>query len=296
MWAEMTRGEVMIPSQVSLNFIAQSTVEAELTKRLPDWIEECQADGDLLFRQLAWVGSLAHGGFSGLFSDFDLAIFIETQRPLAADRFNVQLDRLRYRLPQPNRWSFFWCWAPREDARAPGAVPPQLPSWRIGRFPSLDVWDYLEHGRAIVGSPDLVAGLSRPKIEQIRDHLKNHSVQYWREQLSTLSRRRITFSQRFDPLAKDYLRLCLYPARFYHSWQSGRVDSVEVAVQSQRHLPWFDAQLVDASINLRHQLGDPASRRDQNLFDDWYDKAASFERVRAQMEGAFAIVSEADQL
>ncbi|HBW19192.1 MAG: hypothetical protein ACLPN6_18670 [Streptosporangiaceae bacterium] len=98
------------------------------------------------------LGSLAHGGFSPLVSDVDLALILrDPLRP--SDRLTIRRVARSVRAGGPDlpeRLSVFW--------GTPSTLRCQA---RGGRFPPLDRLDLLEHGRLLAGR-DARPGLARP--------------------------------------------------------------------------------------------------------------------------------------
>jgi hypothetical protein len=98
------------------------------------------------------LGSLAHGGFSPLVSDVDLALIL--QDPLkVSDRLAIHRVAATVRAGGSalhERLSVFW--------GTPSATPGQV---RSGRFPPLDRLDLIEHGRLLTGR-DIRPALARP--------------------------------------------------------------------------------------------------------------------------------------
>ena len=104
------------------------------------------------------LGSLAHGGFSAVVSDIDLAVIL--QDPLQAEdaaaiaavvqREKAKGSQLHHRL------SVFW------------GTPSTLRGERAGgRFPALDRLDLIEHGRLLDGTDQARAGLVPPTTDEL---------------------------------------------------------------------------------------------------------------------------------
>ena len=113
--------------------------------------------GDRLLAAYA-LGSLAHGGFSELVSDVDLALILsdplEPGDPDAIHRV-AECER-RKGSPLHERLSVFW------------GTPATLAGERDGgRFPPLDRLDLLESGRLLAGTDEARAGVRRPSTEEL---------------------------------------------------------------------------------------------------------------------------------
>jgi hypothetical protein len=182
------------------------------------------------------IGSLAHGGFSARYSDIDMALIAE--EPLTADERNL----LRSKLPGDSaeltaRLSVFWT-----DQH-----------FSSGRFPLLDRIDYLDHAVALrerrhVSPP-------RPALPEIRAYLAAAPFQNWSREVLRLNA--------LDELTRDdhkrYLRALLYPARFLHSWATGKIASNDDAVAFMRsHAPTgLDLAIIECALDCRNDGENP---------------------------------------
>jgi predicted nucleotidyltransferase len=104
------------------------------------------------------LGSLAHGGFSELVSDVDLALIVSD--PIlpgdAATIEQVAAAEKRNGSDLHSRLSVFW------------GTPSTLREERSGgRFPALDRLDLIESGRLLAGSDDARRGLPRPSSAEL---------------------------------------------------------------------------------------------------------------------------------
>jgi hypothetical protein len=115
-----------------------------------------KALGDRLLAAYA-LGSLAHGGFSPLVSDVDLAVIVDDP-PLPSDPETIGAVAEGVKeggTALHQRLSVFW------------GTPATLRGEREGgRFPPLDRLDLLEHGRLLAGQ-DSRAGLSPPGAHEL---------------------------------------------------------------------------------------------------------------------------------
>jgi hypothetical protein len=102
------------------------------------------------------LGSLAHGGFSALVSDIDLALVLADpiQAADAGTLLAVAADVRAVGSPLHARLSVFW------------GTPGSLASGAGGRFPPLDRLCLLEHGRLLIGA-DVRMGLPRPDRSEL---------------------------------------------------------------------------------------------------------------------------------
>lgn len=172
----------------------------------------------------AWIGSLAHGGFSNRYSDIDVAfLFYDLPEPAWLE---PKLDAIRAKLPEPTRWSLFW------SSRTLNG----------GRMPVPDRIDLIDNGVWLKGK--LPEGVSRPDREELRDYLKSHSVPYWLDLAES--------KEAAADNSKRIMRLALYPARFVLSWETGRIASNEDAVNYVPEGAWpLDRDLLREALCLR---------------------------------------------
>jgi hypothetical protein len=116
-----------------------------------------EALGDRLVGAYA-LGSLAHGGFSPLVSDVDLALIV-SDPILPGDAMTIEgvVETERAKGSDLHaRLSVFW------------GSPSTLRGERSGgRFPALDRLDLLESGRLLAGSDDARRGLPRPSSREL---------------------------------------------------------------------------------------------------------------------------------
>jgi hypothetical protein len=103
------------------------------------------------------LGSLAHGGFSALVSDVDLALILaDPLRPTDYIKVTAVAWALKRKGSALNdRLSVFW--------GTPSSLMGQVPG---GRFPPFDLLDLLEHGRLLQGA-DVRSGLFAPDRDDL---------------------------------------------------------------------------------------------------------------------------------
>jgi predicted nucleotidyltransferase len=159
------------------------------------------------------IGSLAHGGFSEIYSDLDVGLILscpipptEIDRMIAAaqaldDNYGVKL-------------SIFW--------GNPGL------DW--GRLPALDRLDLLDHGVPLLHNRR--ADFRRPSKDEVRQQLRQTIERSWKPKINELSRLR----QLAPENRKPYVRAILYPARLIFSWDNLAVDSNDRAVEYLREV------------------------------------------------------------
>jgi predicted nucleotidyltransferase len=157
------------------------------------------------------IGSLAHGGFSGRYSDIDVALVTEAGLDTAA------LTRLRDLAAERNatlskKLSLFW--ADR--------------AFTVGRMPPLDRVDYLDHAIALTERERVLP--LRPPLDEIRSYLKGAPFSNWAQSAERFAKTDILP----PPDHKAFIRTLLYPARLVYSWSTGRMGSNDEAVAFAR--------------------------------------------------------------
>jgi hypothetical protein len=184
------------------------------------------------------LGSLAHGGFSELVSDVDLALVIADpiQAADAGTLFAVAADVRAMGSPLHARLSVFW------------GTPGSLASGAGGRFPPLDRLCLLEHGRLLIGSQVRTA-LPRPG----RSELLVAGAEF---ALDALAEHVIDQVPRPDSLLAGGIRwttkIVLFPVRFLFTAETGHEGTNHAAVThylAHRDAP--AAALVSAALGWR---------------------------------------------
>jgi hypothetical protein len=204
------------------------------------------------------LGSLAHGGFSPLVSDVDLALILRDPRRVS-DRRTIRTVARAVRAGGPaiaGRLSVFW--------GTPSTLAGQA---RGGRFPPLDRLDLLEHGRLLSGQDvrhrvarpgqaELLAGGAefalgylagdRRAPDRARDWARGHL-----RGASALAEIR-TPSLLVSRGPRRLTKIVLFPARFLFTAQTGRVGTNTLAAEhycAGTHRPAAD--LVTAALAWR---------------------------------------------
>jgi predicted nucleotidyltransferase len=190
--------------------------------------------GELLGAYL--MGSLAHGGFSGRYSDIDIALVTEAGlSPQALDAVRSKAAALS--ADWGPKLSVFW--ADRH--------------FSVGRFPPLDRIDYLDHAIVLVEREGVRP--VRPALEEVRRYLEGAPFAGWADLV-----RRFATAEALEPKdRKPYLRTLLYPARFCYSWITGRMGSNDEAVAFLRKTPpaRLDVGLITSALQCRQADADP---------------------------------------
>jgi len=185
------------------------------------------------------IGSLAHAGFSGRYSDVDLAIVTAAGlSPQALDR--MRSDAVAFSADWGPKVSVFW--ADRH--------------FSLGRFPPLDRIDYLDHAVALIErEPERP---TRPTMEEVRNYLSDAPFTSWADRA-----RSFAAAERLEPNdRKVYLRTLLYPGRFCYSWVTGLMGSNDdaVAFLNEEHITGLDVGLITRALLCRQTAADPDAR------------------------------------
>jgi predicted nucleotidyltransferase len=176
------------------------------------------------------IGSLAHGGFSTRYSDIDVGL-ISTN---GVTPIEIEAMRQHARKFSPDlapKLSLFWT-----DR-----------GFNIGRFPTLDRLDYLDHAQPLIERERTAP--PRPSLDDVRAYLRGQPLDSWREQIA-----RVTVLTALDDVTRrTYIRALLYTARFLYSWHVGRMASNDdaVAFLHAQPQPGIDLDLVDRALVCR---------------------------------------------
>ena len=178
------------------------------------------------------LGSLAHGGFSKIYSDIDVGLLLNSGQPpermseLIAEAKSLDAD-------YGKKLSVFW----------------GNPGFRWGRLPNLDRLDLLDHGvPLLVGHKPK---FPRPSKDEIRDELLNSIEKSWKPRLPGLN----GLTELTPETRKPYIRAILYAARLIYSWDNLAMDSNDHAVRylHQVQPPGLDLKPIDKALACRQE-------------------------------------------
>jgi hypothetical protein len=208
------------------------------------------------------LGSLAHGGFSAVYSDIDVGLLLNCSEPplIMAEAIDEAKDLdARY----GKKLSVFW----------------GNPECTWGRLPVIDRLDLLDHALPLLHGykPDF----RRPAEAEVHQALRDSFERSYRPRLPEFgSLRQLEAHQR-----KPYIRAVLYPARLIYTWDNLAVDSNDRAVEYLHQVcpPDLDLGPIDLAL---------ACRQEKCAADDVFALAPDLNR---QFEAAFSYISGKSQ-
>ena len=176
------------------------------------------------------IGSLAHGGFSQIYSDIDVGLILSCPMPPDdMDRLIAEAKALDGEYGK--KLSVFW-------------GNPEC-SW--GRLPALDRLDLLDHGVPLLNH--CKADFQRPGKDEIRRQLSQTIDGSWKPKIQELNQ-----LKKLEPNDhKPYIRAVLYPARLIYSWDNLTMDSNDRAVEYLRNVrpPGLDLLPIEKALACR---------------------------------------------
>ena len=178
------------------------------------------------------LGSLAHGGFSKIYSDIDVGLLLHsTEPPLAMPRLIAEAKALD--AEYGNKLSIFW----------------GNPDFDWGRLPVIDRLDLLDHGVPLLYG--VKPNFPRPTKDEIHQEQLQSIERSWKSRLPELSRLKTLEAKDRKP----YIRAILYAARLIYTWDNLTVDSNDRAVEylHQVQPPGFDLRPIDMALACRNE-------------------------------------------
>ena len=178
------------------------------------------------------LGSLAHGGFSNIYSDIDVGLLLNCSEPpetisaLIAEAKSLDGE-------YGKKLSMFW----------------GNPEFTWGRLPVIDRLDLLDHGVPLLHG--IKPAFRRPSKEEIHLEQRESIERSWKSRLPELSS-----LTRLEPKdRKPYIRAILYAARLIYTWDNLAVDSNDRAVEylHQVQPPGFDLKPIDMALACRNE-------------------------------------------
>jgi hypothetical protein len=154
------------------------------------------------------LGSLAHGGFSAIYSDIDVGLLLGCAAP-PADMPTLLAEAKALDPELGKKLSIFW----------------GNPEYDWGRLPMIDRLDLLDYGVALLKGIQPV--FCRPSADEIHQEQLQSIEKSWKPRLPELSR--LTALEPKD--RKPYIRAILYAARLIYTWDKLAVASNDRAVE-----------------------------------------------------------------
>ena len=178
------------------------------------------------------LGSLAHGGFSVIYSDIDVGLLLNCEEP-PSEIAALVTDAKALQPELGNKLSVFW----------------GNPAFSWGRLPIIDRLDLLDHGVPIMG--DHIADFPRPTRVEVHQALRESIEKSWQPRIPELQA--LTRLEAKD--SKPYVRAILYPARLIFTWDKLAVDSNDRAVEylHQVQPPGLDLEPIDRALACRRE-------------------------------------------
>jgi len=178
------------------------------------------------------LGSLAHGGFSVIYSDIDVGLLLNCEEP-PSEIAALVTDAKALQPELGNKLSVFW----------------GNPAFSWGRLPIIDRLDLLDHGVPIIG--DHIADFPRPTRVEVHQALRETIEKSWQPRIPELQA--LTRLEAKD--SKPYVRAILYPARLIFTWDKLAVDSNDRAVEylHQVQPPGLDLEPIDRALACRRE-------------------------------------------
>jgi hypothetical protein len=178
------------------------------------------------------LGSLAHGGFSSIYSDIDVGFLLNCAEPpveLPALIAEAKMLDAEY----GKKLSIFW----------------GNPEFAWGRLPVIDRLDMLDHGVPLLRG--MKPTFRRPTKDEIHQEQLQSIERSWKSRLPELNR--LTALELND--RKPYIRAILYAARLIYTWDNLAVASNDRAVEylHQVQPPGFDLKPIDMALACRNE-------------------------------------------
>lgn len=179
------------------------------------------------------LGSLAHGGFSKIYSDIDIGLILSCAEP--PDRMSEMIANAKtLDADYGKKLSVFW----------------GNPDFTWGRLPVIDRLDLLDHGVPLLHA--FKPTFRRPTKNEIHQEQLDSIERSWKSRLPELSRLKT-----LEPKdRKSYIRAILYAARLIYTWDKLAVDSNDRAVEylHQVQPPGLDLKPIDMALACRNGI------------------------------------------
>lgn len=177
------------------------------------------------------LGSLAHGGFSEMYSDIDVGLILNCSEPPSA--MSELITVVKSSDPEyGKKLSMFW----------------GSPEFTWGRLPVIDRIDLLDHGVPLLHG--VKPEFRRPSQEEIHQEQLQSIERSWKSRLPELNR--LATLEAKD--RKPYIRAILYSARLIYTWDNLAVASNDRAVEylHQVQPPGLDLKSIEMALACRN--------------------------------------------
>ncbi len=178
------------------------------------------------------LGSLAHGGFSNIYSDIDVGLLLNcAEAPAQMAELIAEAKTLDGEYGK--KLSVFW----------------GNPEFNWGRLPNLDRLDLLDYGVALLNGHK--PQFRRPTKQEIRDELLRSIERSWKPRLPELN----SLKELAPENRKPYIRAILYAARLIYSWDNLAMESNDRAVEYLHQVQPSDLDLkpIDMALACRRE-------------------------------------------
>ena len=178
------------------------------------------------------LGSLAHGGFSAVYSDIDVGLLLNCTGPPALMAARIA-EAKSLDAEYGKKLSIFW----------------GNPEYCWGRLPNLDRLDLLDHGMPLLNAHK--PQFRRPTKAEIREELLKSIERSWQPRLPELN----GLTELTPAMRKPYIRAILYAARLIYSWDKLAMESNDCAVEylHQVQPPGLDLVPIDMALACRQE-------------------------------------------
>ncbi len=178
------------------------------------------------------LGSLAHGGFSSVYSDIDVGLLLHCAEP-PAHMAVLTAEAKSLDAEYGKKLSVFW----------------GNPEFNWGRLPVIDRLDLLDHGVPLLHG--FKPSFRRPTKDEIHQEQLQSIARSWKSRLPELSS--LTSLEPKD--RKPYIRAILYAARLIYTWDNLKVDSNDRAVEylHQVQPSGLDLKPIDMALACRNE-------------------------------------------